>query len=155
METRIRPARPGDLEVVVAMRCDLWPEETREEHAAFARAILEGRPPSTQPLVMFVAERDGGELAGFVDVGLRSHANGCDGEHVIGFVEGWYVAPEARRRGVGRALVAAAEAWAREQGCTEMASDTGVDNEVSERAHVAAGFAVVERCVNFRKAIGG
>jgi len=61
------------------------------------------------------------------------------------------VEPEHRRCGVGRALVAAAEAWARSQGCTEMASDAQLDNRVSLEAHEALGFEVVDRCVHFRK----
>ena len=44
-----------------------------------------------------------------------------------------------------------AEAWAREQGCAELASDTWIDNEESQRAHAALGFEVVDRCVNYRK----
>lgn len=51
-----------------------------------------------------------------------------------------YVVPEARRRGVGRALIAAADEWARAQGCTEFASDTLADNDVSTAAHQALGF---------------
>jgi aminoglycoside 6'-N-acetyltransferase I len=71
--------------------------------------------------------------------------------HPVGFVEGWYVAADRRAQGVGRALMAAAEAWAREQGCREMASDTWLDNEPSQHAHEALGFEVVDRCVHFKK----
>src|SRR5688572_4077484 len=49
----------------------------------------------------------------------------------------------------------AAEEWARGQGCTELASDTWIDNEVSQRAHAALGFELVDRCVNYRKLIAG
>jgi len=48
------------------------------------------------------------------------------------------------RRGVGRALVQAAEAWAAAQGCTEMASDTDSDYPSSPAAHAALGCAEVE-----------
>jgi aminoglycoside 6'-N-acetyltransferase I len=71
----------------------------------------------------------------------------------VGFLEGWYVAETHRRRGVGAALLRAAEDWAREQGCTEMASDTWLDNEGSQRAHEALGFEEVDRCVNYRKSL--
>ena len=47
----------------------------------------------------------------------------------------------------------AAEEWARAHGCLEMASDTWIDNEESQRAHEALGFEVVDRCVNFRRAL--
>ena len=46
-----------------------------------------------------------------------------------------------------------AEDWARAQGCLEMASDALIDNQASQRAHAALGFEVVDRCVNFRKAL--
>jgi DNA-binding MarR family transcriptional regulator len=39
------------------------------------------------------------------------------------------------------------------QGCTELASDTWIDNEPSQRAHLALGFEVVNRCINFRKTL--
>jgi aminoglycoside 6'-N-acetyltransferase I len=108
--------------------------------------------PSTLPLRVFVAEADG-KVVGFIEVGLRSHADGCDGRRPVGFIEGWYVEPEQRGVGVGRALMQAAEEWARAQGCRELAFDTWIDHEPSQRAHEALGFEVVDRCVNFRKAL--
>jgi len=35
----------------------------------------------------------------------------------------------------------------------EMASDTWVDNELSQRVHEALGYAVVDRCVHYRKSL--
>jgi len=58
----------------------------------------------------------------------------------VAYLEGWFVAPEPRGQGGGRALVAAAEAWGREQGCRELASDTEHENDVSTAAHLALGF---------------
>jgi aminoglycoside 6'-N-acetyltransferase I len=71
----------------------------------------------------------------------------------VPYVEEWFVMPEARRMGVGRALIAAAEAWARERGYPELASDALLDNLVSQSAHRALGFEEVERQVAFRKDI--
>ncbi len=58
---------------------------------------------------------------------------------------------EARGRGVGRALVAAAEEWGRGQGCTEFASDAQEDDEASAAAHRAVGFSEVGLVRCFRK----
>jgi aminoglycoside 6'-N-acetyltransferase I len=63
------------------------------------------------------------------------------------------VDPDMRRKGVGAALVRAAEAWAREKGLREFASDTELANTASQRAHVALGFTEVERLVAFRKVL--
>jgi aminoglycoside 6'-N-acetyltransferase I len=58
-----------------------------------------------------------------------------------------------RRQGVGRALIQAAEDWARSRGYTEMASDALIDNEVSHASHHALGYKEVERLVMFRKSL--
>jgi aminoglycoside 6'-N-acetyltransferase I len=145
--------RSEDLARVADFAVALWPDASLEEHQEHAAAIVSGAPPSTLPLVILVAESEG-QVIGFVEVGLRSHADGCDTRFPVGFIEGWYVEPPYQRRGVGRALISAAEEWARSQGARELASDTWVDEAPSERAHAAVGFEVVDRCVHFRKALG-
>jgi len=124
------------------MRVLLWPDSLDEE-------CVSGNLPS----IILVAEDDAGTLAGFLEVGLRSHADGCDTARPVGFVEGWFVEEPVRKLGVGRALMRAAEEWARAQGCREMASDTWIDHEDSQHAHEALGFEVVDRCVHYRKAL--
>lgn len=148
----VRLAASGDFERIVALRQQLWPEMADADNRAEVAAIVAGTPRSTLPLVILVAD-DAGQVVGFVEVGLRSHADGCNPVRPCAFLEGWYVEAGARRRGVGGALIAAAERWAAEQGCAEMASDTWSDNAISQRAHAALGFQVVDRCVNFRKSL--
>jgi aminoglycoside 6'-N-acetyltransferase I len=148
----VRRAVPADLEVLARQFFALWSDGSLEDHRAEAAAILVDTPRSTMPLIVLVAEV-GGVVVGFVEVGLRSHADGCDPRQPVGFVEGWFVESEHRRKGLGRALLAAAEDWARSQGCREIGSDTWIDNEPSQRAHEALGFEVVDRCVNYRKAL--
>ncbi len=148
----VRPGASTDLEVVSRLFFALWPDGALAEHREEARAILAGSPPSTMPLVVFVSEAEG-VVVGFIEVGLRSHADGCDTRHPVGFIEGWYVEAAHRGSGVGRALMRTAEEWARSQGCRELASDTWIDHEDSLRAHEALGFQVVDRCVHFRKGL--
>jgi aminoglycoside 6'-N-acetyltransferase I len=95
-----------------------------------------------------VCSRPGGGLCGLVEVAIHRSAPGCATER-IGYLEAWYVDLDARGQGVGRALVRRAEAWARGQGCREMASDTTPDYPVSPIAHAALGYQEVER--HFRK----
>ena len=135
------------------MRAALWPESSAEEHAQELELILSGRFHAVMPLVIFVAQASDGKLTGFLEVGLRSCADGCDASHAVGYVEGWYVKEEWRRQGIGVELLEAAEDWARSQGCVEMASDTAIDNLTSQRAHEAVGFKMVERSVLYRKAL--
>lgn len=149
-EVAIRLARPADRDALTRMRCALWPDGSRDEHARELDAIFRGEGFGTYPYVILVAEADG-QLAGFAEVSLRSRADGCDPARAAGYLEGWFVGESWRRRGIGSRLVGAAEDWARAQGCAEFASDTWIDNAESQRAHEALGFEVVDRCVNYRK----
>jgi len=151
----IRLAQLSDRDQLARMLQALWPDASAEEHARELTLILEGKPVTTLPLVILVAElvdeASDRTLAGFLEVDLRSHADGCDPLRPVGYIEGWYVAENHRHEGIGKKLLAAAEDWARSQGCVEVASDTWIDNEVSQRAHEALGYEVVDRCVHYRK----
>jgi aminoglycoside 6'-N-acetyltransferase I len=134
------------------MRHALWPEGGAEEHAEEIGRYFRGELP--MPLEVLLAFGHDGAALGFVELSIRPYAEGCVTDRVA-YLEGWYVVPGARRRGVGRDLVRAAETWAARQGCTELASDALLDNEVSAAAHAALGFEVVERITCFRKDVAG
>lgn len=129
------------------MRLDLWPDE--------------GLPSLTQGMdewldsaegAVFVAEDSAGKLIGFVEAAQRTYAEGAE-TSPVGYVEGWYVAPDARQRSVGGALLQAAENWAKKRGLTEMASDTWLHNELSIAAHKRLGYQEKERIVCFLKVL--
>ena len=137
----VRRYEPADRRGYQLMREALWPDCSDADNDVW----LARRDTAT-----FLALRDDGSLCGFVEVGSRPYAEGCDSSPV-GYIEGWWVDADMRKRGVGRALLAAAETWAREMGYTEMASDALLDNHVSHAAHGRCGYAEVERIVTFRK----
>jgi aminoglycoside 6'-N-acetyltransferase I len=150
-DIRVRLAQPADRAALARLRAALWPESSAEEHSQELISILAGDSLATLPLVIFVAEATDTSLVGFLEVGLRSHAESCSPAVPAGYVEGWYVAEEYRRCGIGEKLLAAAEDWARRQGCVEMASDAQIHNELSQRVHESLGFQEVERAVHYRK----
>ncbi|MFZ5671876.1 MAG: GNAT family N-acetyltransferase [Pseudomonadota bacterium] len=127
------------------------------------RAALFGEDPSLlgdvegyfagDPMIARAFIAEDGQPLGFVELSLRNYAEGCASSPVP-YVEGLYVAEGARRRNVGRLLMAAAEDWARANGFTEMASDTQIENEASLGAHRAYGFTEVERIACLRKVLG-
>ncbi|HST07515.1 MAG TPA: GNAT family N-acetyltransferase [Gemmatimonadaceae bacterium] len=145
---RIRAYRDTDWSEWLRMSVALFPEYTAEDLAAGMREFR-GRADGE----VFIADRDDDSAAGFVEVGMRPYADGCDTSPVA-YVEAWYVDPDARRAGYGRALLGAAEAWARECGYREMASDALLDNAVSHAAHQGSGYEEVGRVVQFRKLLG-
>ena len=142
----VRPAQESDRAAWLEMRRTLWPdpdyslEEFQEQITDF---IARG--------VAFIAF-EGDVPVGFAEVSLRPYAEGCKSSPVA-FLEGWFVAEAHRGRGVGRALLERVEQWGREQNCTELGSDTWLDNLDSQRAHEKLGFEEVERLVSFRKSL--
>lgn len=149
---RVREALAADAPIWERMRRALWREEQPGEHAAEIAAYFAGEFPRG-PWCALLAEGRAGEVIGFAEVSIRSYAEGCSSPRVAYF-EGWFVEAAHRRSGVGAALVRAAEAWGRAQGCTEFASDADPANAVSIDAHLALGFedAGLVRC--FRKSLG-
>ena len=149
----IRPVTPGDAAEWARLRHALWPEADPDELVREVDDYFAGGGRGSSWLLAeaaFVCEGAGDTLCGLVEASIRPYVDGCDTDRV-GYIEGWYVDPAARRRGVGGALIAAAEAWARAQGCTEMASDVLLDNAVSHLAHGRLGYGEVERIVIYRK----
>jgi len=152
-DIHVRPAQLSDHDQLLRMREGLWPNASSEEHATELGLILQGKAPVTMPLIILVAELNDRTLAGFLEIDLRSHADGCNPSRPASYVEGWYVAENHRHKGVGKTLLSAAEDWARSQGCLEIASDTWIDNDISQRVHEALGYEVVDRCVHYRKTL--
>lgn len=147
-EVGVRLLRPEDKDAWVRLRTALWPDVSAAEHDVEAERFLSGA--AREPQAVLVAESPGHGLVGFAEISIRAYAEGCSTDRV-GYLEGWFVAPAARRRGTGRALVRAAEEWARSQGCAEFASDAEADNDESARAHRALGFEDVGLVRCFRK----
>jgi aminoglycoside 6'-N-acetyltransferase I len=141
----IRRVLPEDKAEWLRMRLSLWPDASPDKHLAEMNEII---PGPMQPV--FVVVRSNGQLGGYLEVGTRKYAEGCESSPV-GYIKGWFVNEDLRGQGVGRALMHAVEEWAREQGLTEIASDTWLDNEASIQAHLKLGYEEVERTVNFAK----
>jgi aminoglycoside 6'-N-acetyltransferase I len=120
-------------------------------HATEVEQFFAGK--LSMPLAVRFAQDDSGKPVGFAELSIRNYAEDCVTDRVA-YLEGWFVVPEARRRGFGRALVAAAEDWARARGCTEFASDALLENEPSAAAHRALGFVETAQIRCFRKELG-
>jgi len=147
---QVRPVTPADAGAWLRMRCALWPEGSETEHRDEIERFFAGQ--LRDPLATLAALNAAGDPVGFAELSIRSYAEDCVTDRVA-YLEGWYVATDARRQGIGGALVRAAEEWARAQGCTEFASDALIDNAVSAAAHRALGFDETVQLRCFRKDI--
>jgi len=95
-----------------------------------------------------------GEPVGFAEMALRNLVDGCSSSPVA-YLEAIYVAADYRGRGIARELMGYVERWASEKGCSELATDTGIDDDKAQRFHRRSGFEETDRIVQFRKALGG
>ena len=145
MSYTIRRATPEDKPEWVRMRQGLWPEAPLEYLDFDLDDLL-----ADSDAGIFVASDSTGKLIAFIEASLRDHGEGCE-TSPVGYIEAWYVDPHVRGQKLGREMVHMAEQWAREKGCTEMASDTWLDNDVSIAAHLKLGYWEAERLVHFVK----
>lgn len=143
----LRQIHERDRSDWVRLREALWPGSL-SDHDVETRKYFETRPEAP---VEFVAEMDG-RVIGFVELDFRKYAPGCRSSPVA-FIEGWYVEPGFQRKGIGRALVEAAEERARALGYEEIASDSELDNAEGIAAHRALGYEEIERVVCFRRSL--
>ncbi|KKB12685.1 aminoglycoside 6'-acetyltransferase [Devosia geojensis] len=143
----VSPACAADDADWLAMRNALWPRSRDDEH----RADIEAYDETARSPICLIARDEAGVALGFAEAALRhDYVNGCKTSPVA-FLEGIYVRPQARGRGVARKLVVEVEAWALGLGCTEFASDAALDNVESHAMHKALGFTETQRVVYFRK----
>lgn len=147
----VRPVEPADTSSWQSLRCMLWPDARADEHLREIGQLLAepGR------YAAFIALSVRGEPLGFAEASVRhDYVNGCDTSPVV-FLEGIYVAPNARRQGIAGALCASIEQWGASHACSEFASDTPLGNASGQALHRALGFDETERVVYFRKPLPG
>ena len=145
-EYNIRPLEEQDLSEWLRLRTLLWDEADEDDHRSEMVDIIE----HSDSQLVAVADAGEGRLVGFLEASIRVFAEDCESDHV-GYLEGWFVEDGHRQHGIGRGLVEFAEKWALHQGCTEMASDAELGNEVSLQAHLRLGYAETSRLVHLRK----
>jgi aminoglycoside 6'-N-acetyltransferase I len=129
------------------LRQALWPDCSREEHLSEMASFV----ADPRRYGQFVAYSPSREAVGLVEASVRrDYVNGTESSPVA-FLEGLYVVPQARRKGIATSLVATACGWAQGAGCRELASDAVLENSISHVVHRALGFEETERVVFFRR----
>jgi aminoglycoside 6'-N-acetyltransferase I len=145
MSFTIRRATHEDKSRWLELRQRLWPDAPADYLSLDLDTYL---ADPTYAVFAAFGEQEG--LVGFLEARLRDYAEGCE-TSPIGYIEAWYVDEQLRGQHVGRELVHAAEHWAREKGCAEMASDTWLENESGIAAHLRLGYYEMGRLVHFVK----
>ena len=119
----------------------MWAEISRElwdDTDACAEDFLVERSNGNYPHEFLYNENN--EAVAFISLSLRrDYVEGTDSSPV-GYLEGIFVKPAFRSRGIAKELFLFAKKWAISQGCTELASDCELDNEISKLFHMQLGF---------------
>ena len=140
-------ATAKDSRILAEMAVQMWDDNTVDAlEAEFADLVCRD---DAAAFIRYADDRP----AGFAQCGLRrDYVEGTDSTPV-GYLEGIFVKAEYRNRGYARELLSACETWAKDSGCTEFASDCELDNALSLKFHMAAGFTEANRIICFRKDI--
>jgi len=131
---------PAEIEAAVALweACDLT-RPWNDPHAD-ARRALEGATST------ILAHRQDGRLVATVMVGADGHR---------GWVYYLAVAPDLRKRGLGEAMMHAAEAWALARGMPKMQLMVRIENAAAAGFYHAIGYATEERLLLAKRLDGG
>ena len=109
------------------------PKRTIQEKAEIIKMMIAPETP-TEIILAFNQENEA--------VGMSYYNQGtgysCGGGHV--WVNGIYVKPGAQKEGIGSAIIAYIENWAKNRNCTLIICSRGADNKASEKLFTKAGF---------------
>ena len=141
----VKRAAMKDLADAARLGVLLWPGNTREELEEELSRLLSRE--DAQIFLKFAQNRP----IGFAQCQLRRDYVEGTSTSPVGYLEGIFVEEIWRGQGIAKQLLAECEAWAREKGCTEFASDCELDNTSSLRFHLAMGFGEANRIICFTK----
>ena len=141
---KIRQAMKDSFTDVAALAAELWPDHSPEE------MLEELREMDEDDSALFLAVMDETPV-GFAQCQLRyDYVEGTE-HSPVGYLEGIFVREAYRGKSCAKQLLAACEAWAKEKGCEEFASDCELDNSDSLAFHLSVGFAEANRVICFAK----
>jgi len=139
MDIFIEEVNETNFEAWLMMGLDLWPDYTRSRLSEILVEVLESEKEKA-----YVCRTEN-EYAGFINVSIRFDYVPGSRSSPVGYVEGLYVKPHLRKRGIAQRLLRKGEEWASSKGCSQIASDVELENEHSYNFHRQIGFEEVQR----------
>lgn len=141
----IQKATLQDLPVLTELMLQLWPDNTRTQMYEELRILLQ-----CDDAACFLAFYETLPV-GFAQCQLRrDYVEGTE-TSPVGYLEGIFVVPQFRNKGIAQKLLQKCENWSKEQGCKEFASDCQLDNLQSLCFHMHTGFTEANRIICFTK----
>lgn len=140
----VREVTPDDASAVAGLSAELGYPVSAAAMKQRIESLLH-RPDH----VIYVACLSG-RVIGWIDVELAHHLAADPRAEIAGLV----VSAEARRRGIGRRLVARAEQWAMERGLTVMLVRSRITRDDAHRFYLREGYERTKTSAVFSKELG-
>ena len=138
-------ATSKDVETIASFALKLWPGHDIDELVEEFQQLL-----CKNDACIFLAKSDG-KTVGFAQCQLRfDYVEGTQ-TSPVGYLEGIFVEQNFRGKGIAKQLLANCQSWAKENGCSEFASDCELSNTTSQSFHKSAGFVEANRIVCYVK----
>lgn len=141
----IQQATMEQAPLAATLACALWPAHSVDAFTTDMQQFIQSEDATI--MLAFVEK----EAVGFAQCQLRYDYVEGTNSSPVGYLEGVYVAPAFRTQHIARHLIEACEAWAKEKGCAQFASDCDLENTVSYDVHMRLGFTEANRIICFTK----
>ena len=141
----IRKAENKDIEALANLAVLMWTDSSISELITeFSEDIYK-----SESCLLLKFEND--TLIGFAQCKLRNDYVEGTKSTPVGYLEGIFIKEGYRNNGYAKELLNECEAWAKNNGCKEFASDCEIDNITSFQFHKAMGFTEANRIICFTK----
>lgn len=97
--------------------------------------------------------KEGNVYIGFATVSTRTDYVEGSGTSPVGYLEAIYVESDYRKSTIATLLYKECEKWASTKSCTEMGSDTWLDNPGAQKFHEKLGFKEEDKLIHYIKQI--
>ena len=145
MDLTLRPARPEDAAALSKLnREEMGYDYSEEKTTEHLNALLE------DPTHCILVAQAGGEVVGYLHLEWYQLLYADPMVNVMGIA----VAAACRRQGVGKALLTAGEAWAREQGASAVRLVSGETRKGAHAFYQSLGYEGNKLQRNFKKYLG-
>ena len=143
----IKKAGNNDLEALAKLAILMWQNHSITELInEFSEIIENGKS-------VFFLKYEYDVPVGFAQCQLRNDYVEGTKTSPVGYLEGIFVKEQCRHKGYAKELLVECEAWAKENGCSEFASDCEINNIDSFHFHQAMNFIEANRIICFTKAL--
>lgn len=142
----VKKLKSDELHIAAELAACVWSSSKEDLYEDFKANI-------DKKEVAFFLKYSSGIPIGFAQCKLRYDYVEGTVTSPVGYLEGIFVKEEHRKRGYAKELLTACERWAKEQGCSEFASDCELNNSESLAFHLKNGFNEANRIICFKKVL--